>query len=721
MSRRLDIVRGMRMADTESEAMKVLILSANPLGTDRLRLDEEVRVIQEAIRGSKHRDSFEIVSRPAVRPRDMWRALLDERPEIVHFMGHGQGHDGVTVEGDGGRAKLVNTNDLASLLALFVDHIQCVLLNACYTGPQAQAIARYIGTAIGTSDLITDNASLSFTSGFYDALGAGRSIEFAYRLGCEAMGTENGRSDIMKLYQREPPATAHYPTDRRRVFISYDRAGALDGEVAMGLAQALGDGHDVRPAFLSGQQTDPTYRLHRDIKSSQIFIAVLSENALRSDSLMGQIEFARQNHESAQSMFFVVRLGYRGPLIDHPLSAFLDQLDWLYLHDECGVPALAARLKRWIIGGGVAFFHPPEAEQWLIQPAPNLPPEHPEPPRPYARPTDLEVPGGTLYPESRFYVRRREDDEIRDALQQSGATIVITGARQMGKSSLLINMLSTIGSFKTIVYIDFQRFERVILNDADRFYHRFCELISRALGKLDRMVEYAGDAFSNNLRCTDYVRSFLADPEQRSVVLAMEETERVITAPFRDDFFGMLRSWHNERAYDSVWRKIDLMLIKSTDRDEFILERNRSPFNVGRRIRMRDFSIEQVEYLDELHGRPLRGSDVKRLFALIGGHPYMVRQALYVAAQGVNAVCELFEKAADDDGPFGDHLRYYRLRLQSNQDLGDGMLRVIRGRGRPTPEVETALLGAGLIVSDGKNCTPRCQLYADYFEIHLRG
>jgi hypothetical protein len=68
---------------------KILILTANPKNTDKLRLDEEVREIEEGLQRSRRRDQFEIISRWAVRPDDLRRALLDHEPQIVHFSGIG--------------------------------------------------------------------------------------------------------------------------------------------------------------------------------------------------------------------------------------------------------------------------------------------------------------------------------------------------------------------------------------------------------------------------------------------------------------------------------------------------------------------------------------------------------------------------------------------------------------------------------------------------------
>ncbi|WP_299492517.1 CHAT domain-containing protein [Acaryochloris sp. IP29b_bin.137] len=119
---------------------KILILAANPKNTNKLRLDEEVREIQEGLRRSRIRDQFEILSRWAVRTDDLRRALLDHEPQIVHFSGHGAGAKGLALENSSGEAQLVSSAALARLFKLFQKNVECVLLNACYSEVQAEAI-----------------------------------------------------------------------------------------------------------------------------------------------------------------------------------------------------------------------------------------------------------------------------------------------------------------------------------------------------------------------------------------------------------------------------------------------------------------------------------------------------------------------------------------------------------------------------------------------------
>jgi WD40 repeat protein len=157
----------------------ILIFAANPLDQAPLSLDKEVREIENGLRHS--RKHFEVKQRWATRPKDLRRALLDIRPAYVHFCGHGAGDNGIVLEG-----QLVKGEALAELFGLF-PNIKCVVLNACYSTVQAQAIARKVDFVVGMNTEIGDSAAIEFASAFYDALGAGESVEFAFALGRNAI------------------------------------------------------------------------------------------------------------------------------------------------------------------------------------------------------------------------------------------------------------------------------------------------------------------------------------------------------------------------------------------------------------------------------------------------------------------------------------------------------------------------------------------------------
>jgi CHAT domain-containing protein len=120
----------------------------------------------------------------SVRASDLSQALLDTQPQIVHFSGHGTSDGALCLEDQVGETQPVEPDALAELFEVTADQVQCVVLNACYSGTQANAIAKHIPCVIGMSQDIGDEAAIAFAVGFYQALGAGREIEDAYKLGC---------------------------------------------------------------------------------------------------------------------------------------------------------------------------------------------------------------------------------------------------------------------------------------------------------------------------------------------------------------------------------------------------------------------------------------------------------------------------------------------------------------------------------------------------------
>jgi WD40 repeat protein len=169
---------------------RILILASNPKGTSVLDLDREIRDIREGLRRSPSRDEFDIEMRGAVRPIDLRRSLLEVKPQIVHFCGHGSGEGGLVLEDDDGNEQFVTNEALSRLFEVFADRVECILLNACYSEVQADALIQHINYVIGMNREIPDAAAIAFSIGFYDAIGAGKTVETAYKLGCSAIETD---------------------------------------------------------------------------------------------------------------------------------------------------------------------------------------------------------------------------------------------------------------------------------------------------------------------------------------------------------------------------------------------------------------------------------------------------------------------------------------------------------------------------------------------------
>ncbi len=188
----------------------ILFLAANPSTTTRLRLDEEVRAIDQALRQADYRDQFDLEQHWAVRVADLQELLLRHQPHIVHFSGHGSQAGQLLLEDDQGRAFAVPPDALSRLFAILCDRVRCVVLNACYSEPQAQAIAAHIDCVIGMPDAIGDAASLNFAASFYQALAYGRDVQTAFDLGCN-------RIDLQALDEPGKPKLLTQRSDPRQV------------------------------------------------------------------------------------------------------------------------------------------------------------------------------------------------------------------------------------------------------------------------------------------------------------------------------------------------------------------------------------------------------------------------------------------------------------------------------------------------------------------------
>ncbi|BAZ13526.1 hypothetical protein NIES4071_53650 [Calothrix sp. NIES-4071] len=207
---------------------KILILTANPSNTQPLRLSEEVREIKSAWERSSKREQFEIIVEEAVRPKELRRALLTHKPQILHFSGHGAGEQGLALMGDSGDAVLVTPDALSRFFKALKDifTIETVLLNACYSEVQAEGIYPYINYIIGMNKAIGDKAATQFSIGFYDTLFNGESIENAFALGCNAIELENIPEYLTPIFRKNSlistPTTPQSQSENKVIFDNID-------------------------------------------------------------------------------------------------------------------------------------------------------------------------------------------------------------------------------------------------------------------------------------------------------------------------------------------------------------------------------------------------------------------------------------------------------------------------------------------------------------------
>jgi hypothetical protein len=182
-----------RTIGTEVRRMKqinVLAVFANPKGSSPLKLENEDRVMRESIKLSLYREHIGLEILHAARVDDFARALLEKEYQIVQFSGHGTGK-GLAFENEDQQVQVVPKDALAETLSAYSPPIECVLLNACYSDVHSESLLMGVPYTIVMNGPISDEGATEFTRGFYDAIGAGKSIEFAYKEGCRRIKLKN--------------------------------------------------------------------------------------------------------------------------------------------------------------------------------------------------------------------------------------------------------------------------------------------------------------------------------------------------------------------------------------------------------------------------------------------------------------------------------------------------------------------------------------------------
>lgn len=337
----------------------------------------------------------------------------------------------------------------------------------------------------------------------------------------------------------------------------------------------------------------------------------------------------------------------------------------------------------------------------------------------------LEAEGGAVPLGSRFYVTRESDAEFCQAIGRGDSIVLVKGARQIGKSSLLARGLQQArDAGARVVLADFQALSPCHFTSADTLCLGLAGLLAEQLD-LDAAPEDGWEPGRGaNANFERYLRREVLEGAGGSVVWGLDEVDRLFTCGFSDDVFAMFRSWHNKRALEpeGPWSRLTLAISFATEAQLFIRDLNQSPFNVGTRVTLRDFNRAEVEDLNGRYGSPLRtAEDLARFLALLGGHPYLTRSGLHELALHGGSLAAFERGALRDEGPFGDHLRRMLVLLARDPELASAARVALRTGRCPTPESFYRLRGAGVLTGeDAEHARPRCGLYRRFLERALR-
>lgn len=553
-----------------------------------------------------------------------------------------------------------------------------------------------------------------------------------------------------KVLQPLDPSQDGVEAIAKRVFISH-RSQEPDLSLAAQLCEALNAaGHQTFIAAVGATSRDRTSlgedwlcRLDAQLEQCDYFLLLLSPQAAVSEMAIEKLRRAKELRDSRRDrkpVVLPIRVNCPPSVqFNHDLRGYLHGIGQREWKSPADTPILLQEVLNLLASDGE--WESEEVEEGLVEglnQLSNLQPSNfqptlreglspttlDSPPLPVAEP---ELPSGQVRLSSAFYIERVPQEALcYKEILQPGALIRIKAPRQMGKTSLMARILyqAKEQGYRTVP-LSFQHADTSVFTNLNELLKWFCAKISRKLRLPYQVDDYWTDTFGSKDNCTAYFEDCLLSQTDEPLVLGLDEVDRVFQYPtIADDFFGLLRAWYEEASYGAsdsdLWEKIRLVVVHSTE--VYVpLNVNQSPFNVGLPIELLEFVSEQVQDLTQRHGLNWNATQVEELMSIIGGHPYLVRVALYHIATGQLTLHQLLETAATEAGLYGDHLRRHLWSLQQHPELAAAFTKVVTAN-EPV-ELESVLAfrlhSMGLVQLQGNYVTPRFDLYRQYFRDRL--
>ena len=331
----------------------------------------------------------------------------------------------------------------------------------------------------------------------------------------------------------------------------------------------------------------------------------------------------------------------------------------------------------------------------------------------------------TLSPE--IYVERPPIESICcETIKQPGSLIRIKAPSFMGKTYLIDKVLFGLArqNYRT-VNLSFELADSSThFTNLNKFLRWFCTNLSRGLGLTSKLDEYWDEeGMGAKVSCTTYFEEYLLQTADTPLVLCLDDVDLLFPYPqIYEDFFGLLRSWYEKARSRRIWKKLRLIIAHSTD--VYIrLNINQSPFNIGLPIELSEFTKEQVKNFAEQHGVLVDEDMLEQLMKLVGGHPYLLELAFaHLKNYPSTTLKQLVSEATTEAGIYGHHLREHWLNLQQHPELAQAFAKVISSLNsvRLEPMLAYQLYSMGLVKLFGNMVSPRCNLYRQFFGIHLQ-
>lgn len=415
------------------------------------------------------------------------------------------------------------------------------------------------------------------------------------------------------------------------------------------------------------------------------------------------------NRHSENSEFRVIPVLLPGAKEPNTLPEFIKINTWVKFKDACDEDAL------WRLECGIKKIKPGNGRKKTSESRPG--PK--KMPVPHVDVSRLDQPGGAMDVESRFYIKRRADEEVMADIKRARGLATIRAPRQTGKSSLLFRIYANarrISDLLRPVIVDFQSFSTADFGSLNTVWRAIAVVIASQL----QLNDWDPETWDAKRGYDQNISRFLDDhvflKNENPMLLCLDETDRVFSEPIKTDFFASVRAFYNRGAFDPAWKKVRWLLCASTEPSFFIEDINQSPFNIGLNVKLNPFIREETREFAARHGLTLDERMTDRVMEYSGGRPYLLHLLFYHMVLCPESWEELFDLEKAGNGFFSDHLNHYLRGFQKDSKLSSAMKRVISGKGCEDIKLADRLNATGLVKwdSDGKVACV-CRLYKDFF------
>jgi hypothetical protein len=340
--------------------------------------------------------------------------------------------------------------------------------------------------------------------------------------------------------------------------------------------------------------------------------------------------------------------------------------------------------------------------------------------------------GGTVQAGGGFYLPRRADDELLSLCRQSAFAYILT-ARQMGKSSLMVRTAERLAKENIrSVMIDLTQIGTQVT--PEQWYLGLLTIIEDQLALGADAVAWwnSNTHMGLNQRMTRFFEEMLLKKVAEPVVVFVDEIDATLSLDFTDDFYAAIRYLYNARAIKPEFKKLSFTLIGVAAPGDLIRDPQRTPFNIGQRVDLGDFTYEEAAPLAE--GLNLPHGEAKQALRWAmkwtNGHPYLTqrlcmamveaRHLRWTEADVDRVVADTFFDAI---GEQDSNLQFVRDMLTRRAPDVEGALKTYGGilAGIPTRDeerspVKSHLKLSGVVRREGAELRARNRIYETVFD-----